>query len=108
MEDVVIAGIAGKLPESENLQEFWENLLNGVDMVTEDDRRWKPGECLLPLLLELWAFQRNYPTKGKDLSDAKSEFLNSLLIHHQEIQEQKTSTEVLSNAFYSHILYSSS
>lgn len=52
MEDVVIAGIAGRLPESENLQEFWENLLNGVDMVTEDDRRWKPGECLLSLLLE--------------------------------------------------------
>lgn len=52
MEDVVIAGIAGKLPESENLQEFWENLLNGVDMVTEDDRRWKPGECLWSLLLE--------------------------------------------------------
>lgn len=53
MEDVVIAGIAGKLPESENLQEFWENLLNGVDMVTEDDRRWKPGEHSLPFLLEL-------------------------------------------------------
>lgn len=52
MEDVVIAGIAGRLPESENLQEFWENLLNGVDMVTEDDRRWKPGECLLSPLLE--------------------------------------------------------
>lgn len=44
MEDIVIAGIAGKLPESENLQEFWENLINGVDMVTEDDRRWKPGK----------------------------------------------------------------
>lgn len=43
MEEVVIAGIAGKLPESENLQEFWENLINGVDVVTEDDRRWKPG-----------------------------------------------------------------
>ncbi|KAF1419112.1 Fatty acid synthase, partial [Spheniscus mendiculus] len=48
MEDVVIAGIAGRLPESENLQEFWENLLNGVDMVTEDDRRWKPGIYGLP------------------------------------------------------------
>lgn len=54
MEDVVIAGIAGRLPESDNLQEFWENLLNGVDMVTEDDRRWKPGECLLSFLLEPW------------------------------------------------------
>ncbi|XP_069511428.1 fatty acid synthase [Ambystoma mexicanum] len=49
MEDIVIAGIAGRLPESENLQEFWENLINGVDMVTEDDRRWRPGLFGLPL-----------------------------------------------------------
>lgn len=44
MEEVVIAGISGKLPESENLQEFWDNLIGGVDMVTDDDRRWKAGE----------------------------------------------------------------
>lgn len=44
MEDVVIAGIAGRLPESENLEEFWENLVGGVDMVTDDERRWKSGE----------------------------------------------------------------
>nr|XP_006635198.2 PREDICTED: fatty acid synthase isoform X1 [Lepisosteus oculatus] len=48
MEDIVIAGISGRLPESNNLQEFWENLFNGVDMVTEDDRRWKPGLYGLP------------------------------------------------------------
>uniref|UniRef100_A0A8C6QQB2 Beta-ketoacyl synthase-like N-terminal domain-containing protein n=4 Tax=Eutheria TaxID=9347 RepID=A0A8C6QQB2_NANGA len=24
MEEVVIAGMSGKLPESENLQEFWD------------------------------------------------------------------------------------
>uniref|UniRef100_A0A672GZY7 Fatty acid synthase n=1 Tax=Salarias fasciatus TaxID=181472 RepID=A0A672GZY7_SALFA len=48
MEDIVIAGISGRLPESDNLQEFWENLINGVDMVTEDDRRWKPGLYGLP------------------------------------------------------------
>lgn len=44
MEEVVIAGMSGKLPESENLQEFWANLISGVDMVTDDDRRWKAGE----------------------------------------------------------------
>ncbi|NXN91414.1 FAS synthase, partial [Rhinopomastus cyanomelas] len=48
MEDVVIAGISGRLPESDNLEEFWENLYNGVDMVTEDDRRWKVGAYGLP------------------------------------------------------------
>ncbi|XP_074080916.1 fatty acid synthase [Macrotis lagotis] len=48
MEEVVIAGMAGKLPESENLQEFWDNLIGGVDMVTDDDRRWKAGLYGLP------------------------------------------------------------
>lgn len=47
MEEVVIAGMSGKLPESENMQEFWANLIGGVDMVTEDDRRWKAGEWAL-------------------------------------------------------------
>lgn len=44
----MIAGISGKLPESENLQEFWDNLISGVDMVTKDDRRWKAGLYGLP------------------------------------------------------------
>lgn len=48
MEEVVIAGMSGKLPESENLEEFWANLIGGVDMVTEDDRRWKAGLYGLP------------------------------------------------------------
>ncbi|KAK0152563.1 Fatty acid synthase [Merluccius polli] len=48
MDDIVIAGISGRLPESDNLEEFWHNLFNGVDMVTEDDRRWKPGLYGLP------------------------------------------------------------
>ncbi|XP_028740769.1 fatty acid synthase [Peromyscus leucopus] len=48
MEEVVIAGMSGKLPESENLQEFWANLIGGVDMVTDDDRRWKAGLYGLP------------------------------------------------------------
>lgn len=43
MEEIVVAGISGRLPESDNLEEFWQNLFNGVDMVTEDERRWKPG-----------------------------------------------------------------
>uniref|UniRef100_A0A673VNW4 Fatty acid synthase n=1 Tax=Suricata suricatta TaxID=37032 RepID=A0A673VNW4_SURSU len=48
MEEVVIAGMSGKLPESDNLEEFWANLIGGVDMVTDDDRRWKAGLYGLP------------------------------------------------------------
>ncbi|GLD73850.1 fatty acid synthase-like protein [Lates japonicus] len=48
MDEIVITGISGRLPESNNLEEFWENLINGVDMVTEDNRRWTPGLHGLP------------------------------------------------------------
>ena len=42
-QDVVITGISCRLPESDNMTEYRDNLMNGVDMVTDDDRRWKPG-----------------------------------------------------------------
>ena len=47
-DDVVISGISGKFPESENMQEFADNLFSGVDMVTEDDRRFTPGQRDVP------------------------------------------------------------
>ncbi|KYN01849.1 Fatty acid synthase [Cyphomyrmex costatus] len=40
-EEIVISGIAGRFPESKNVEELKNNLLNKVDMVTDDDRRWK-------------------------------------------------------------------
>jgi hypothetical protein len=44
--EVVISGISCRLPQSDNMTEFKENLLEGVDMVTEDDSRWPPGILL--------------------------------------------------------------
>ncbi|KAL0116142.1 hypothetical protein PUN28_011183 [Cardiocondyla obscurior] len=38
--DIVISGISGRLPESSNIEEFKENLMKEMDMVTDDDRRW--------------------------------------------------------------------
>lgn len=46
-EDIVISGISGRLPESETVQEFMENLMAGKDLVTDTERRWKRGEYLL-------------------------------------------------------------
>ena len=42
--EVAISGISGKMPESENLQEFRDHLMNKEDMVTSDNRRWDVGE----------------------------------------------------------------
>jgi hypothetical protein len=43
-EDIVISGIAGRFPESDNIDEFAENLFKNIDMVTLDDRRWPIGK----------------------------------------------------------------
>lgn len=48
MEDVVIAGISGRLPESNNIEEFKQQLFDGVDLVTDDERRWPSGLYGLP------------------------------------------------------------
>lgn len=42
-EDIVISGIAGRFPESDNMDEYADNLFRNVDMVTADDRRWPVG-----------------------------------------------------------------
>ncbi|NWX54169.1 FAS synthase, partial [Promerops cafer] len=91
MEDVVIAGIAGRLPESENLEEFWENLLNGVDMVTEDDRRWKPGIYGLP--------KRN--GKLKDISKFDASFFG---VHPKQANTMDPQLRLLLEISYEAIL----
>ena len=45
-EDIVISGISGRYPESDNIDELKDNLYNHVDMVTADDRRWPMGKQL--------------------------------------------------------------
>lgn len=47
-DDVVITGISGRLPESNNIEEFKQQLFDGVDLVTDDERRWPSGLYGLP------------------------------------------------------------
>lgn len=42
-EEIVISGIAGRYPESDNILDLGRNLIAKKDMITEDDRRWKCG-----------------------------------------------------------------
>lgn len=43
-DEIVISGISGRLPESNSIAEFRENLFAGLDLVTDDDRRWPAGK----------------------------------------------------------------
>ncbi|KAG8224696.1 hypothetical protein J437_LFUL006083 [Ladona fulva] len=47
-DEVVISGISARLPESENINEFAEQLFQGVDLITDDERRWPSGLYGLP------------------------------------------------------------
>ena len=46
--DIVISGFSGRLPESENIEEFKQQLFDGIDLVTDDERRWPRGIHGLP------------------------------------------------------------
>nr|ARI45075.1 fatty acid synthase [Leptinotarsa decemlineata] len=47
-DDIVITGISGRLPESNSIEEFKQQLFDGVDLVTDDPRRWPSGLYGLP------------------------------------------------------------
>lgn len=57
-DEIVISGFSGRLPESSTIEEFKENLFNGVDMVNDDPRRWPKGLYDLPTrnILHLFVF----------------------------------------------------
>ncbi|XP_011142771.1 fatty acid synthase [Harpegnathos saltator] len=62
--DIVITGISGRLPESEDIEAFKQNLMEGVDMITDDNRRWPGGIFGLP----------HRTAKIKDLSSFDASF----------------------------------
>ncbi len=43
-EEIVISGISGYFPGSDNVQELKQHLLTKKDVLTLDDRRWIPGK----------------------------------------------------------------
>ncbi|CAG9818777.1 unnamed protein product [Phaedon cochleariae] len=47
-EVIAITGISGRFPESNTINEFKEKLFDGVDLVTEDPRKWPSGLNGLP------------------------------------------------------------
>lgn len=42
--EVVISGLAGRFPESDNITELEQHLLNKTDLITNDDRRYRQGK----------------------------------------------------------------
>lgn len=89
--ELVIAGLSGRYPESDNVTEFKENLLNKVNMVTVDNRRWEPGYWNLP----------PYMGKIKDLTKFDAEFFG---IHSKAAESTDPQLRLLLEVAYEAIV----
>lgn len=47
-EEIVISGMSGRLPESNNIEEFKNNIFNKKNLSTPDDKKWKMNNPKLP------------------------------------------------------------
>lgn len=47
-DEICITGISGRFPSSANMHEFADNLYNKVDMVNDDEIRWKHSNPEIP------------------------------------------------------------
>lgn len=45
-DQIIISGFSGRFPESSTIEEFKKQLLKGVDLVTDDGRRWPAGKWI--------------------------------------------------------------
>lgn len=75
-DDIVISGIGGRFPESDNIDELASNLLNGVDMVTRDGRRWPIGKS--PFTFEPIFCSHDYIVGLNDNSTSRSGKIKNL------------------------------
>ncbi|CAG7787029.1 unnamed protein product [Allacma fusca] len=62
--EIVISGLSGRFPQSDNLDEFWENLVEGRDMVSESHTRFNDLGLKMPsrmgILKSLEKFDAEY------------------------------------------------
>jgi fatty acid synthase, animal type len=47
-DEIVISGVSGRFPNSDNIGIFAENLYNKVDMIDDDERRWRHTNPEIP------------------------------------------------------------
>lgn len=92
-DDICITGFSGRLPESSSIEEFKRNLMEGVDMVNDDDRRWPKGLYDLPT--------RIGKIKDEDLQNLDAEFFK---IHQKQAECMDPQMRMLLECTYEAII----
>lgn len=60
-DDIAIIGLAGRYPDAENMDEFWENLLDGKDSIIEIPK-------------ERWDYKKNFEQNSKKINKTYSKW----------------------------------
>ncbi len=80
-----------RFPESESSTQFWSNLLGGVDMVTQNDRRWPVGLHDTPArfgkLVEYDRFDASFFSVHGKQAQARRQYQASLAISLQSCSQ---------------------
>uniref|UniRef100_A0A1I8NSS5 Fatty acid synthase n=1 Tax=Stomoxys calcitrans TaxID=35570 RepID=A0A1I8NSS5_STOCA len=91
--DIAITGFSGRLPESSNIEEFKQNLFEGVDMVNDDPRRWEKGLYGLP--------ERMGKIKDDDLEHFDQQFFS---VHQKQAECMDPQMRMLLECTYEAII----
>lgn len=92
-DDICITGFSGRLPESSSIDEFKQNLFDGVDMVNDDPRRWAAGLHDLPT--------RTGKIKTEDLKNLDAQFFK---LHQKQAECMDPQLRMLLECTYEAII----
>lgn len=92
-DDICITGFSGRLPESSSIDEFKQNLFDGVDMVNDDPRRWAAGLHDLPT--------RTGKIKHDDLQNLDAQFFK---LHQKQAECMDPQLRMLLECTYEAII----
>ncbi|GFO05604.1 fatty acid synthase [Plakobranchus ocellatus] len=89
--EIVVSGISGRYPDSANVGELQYNLLNGINMITVDNRRWEPGYAGTPDVMG----------KLKNITDFDAEFFG---VHSKSANTMDPMLRILLEVVYEAIV----
>lgn len=73
-DEIVISGVSGRFPRSANVAEFGYNLYNKIDMVGDEETRWKHVQENMPRRLGIVGNLEKFDTNFFSIPFKQGEF----------------------------------
>ncbi|XP_020299195.1 fatty acid synthase-like, partial [Pseudomyrmex gracilis] len=77
-KEIVISGIAGRFPNSDNMKQLQDNLFNEIDLASNDNRRWNTVEFDMPSRLGKINNLEKFDAQYFDISSFEAQVLDPM------------------------------